>query len=118
MAASLASAPLLQKKTLSAFEFSHSQFAKAACAGIKYKLETWCMVCICLVTAAVNAGLLCPKAQVAIPLTQSKYFLPSVVVNQHPSPDLTVNGYRLECEQEEQIEHIEINVKKVKVACA
>ena len=75
------------------------------------------MVCICLVTAAVKAGLLCPKAQVAIPLTQSKYFLPSVVVNQHPSPDLTVNGYRLKCEQRDHTEKHEISVENAIDSC-
>lgn len=35
MAASLASAPLLQKNTFSASEFAHNQSARAACSGIK-----------------------------------------------------------------------------------
>jgi hypothetical protein len=72
MAASLASAPLLQKKALSAPEFSHNQFARAACSGMKYRLLTWCILPICFEMASVRNSLLCPRAHVAIPLTQSR----------------------------------------------
>ena len=77
-AASLASVPELQKKTFAPrsgwFTVAKpaSRSARAICAGVAKKFETWLRVDSWLVIAESTAGCACPRALTAIPLRRSR----------------------------------------------
>ncbi len=86
-AASLASAPELQKKTLPSRPKScSSRSARATVGSAMKKLEMWPRDAICLPTASTIAGWAWPRALVAIPPTKSWYSRPSASHTFTPSP--------------------------------
>lgn len=86
-AASLASAPELQKNTRpSRPESSSSCSASLMVGSAMNRLETWPRVEICAVTASTIAGWAVPSALTAMPATRSRYSLPSASQTFEPSP--------------------------------
>ena len=61
MAASFASAPLLQKKHLPPNDRSESAWAKAPCASMYQVFGTWISVPTCSRTASTSRGGQCPS---------------------------------------------------------
>ncbi len=94
IAPSLASAPELQKKTLSMPASLHNLAAAVSWLGISYRLEVCTKRVACSVNAWVTAGCVWPRPQTAIPATASKYLLPWVSVNQAPLPSTKATGKR------------------------
>lgn len=86
-AASLASAPELQKKTLPSRPKSwSSRSARATVGSAMKKLEMWPREATCLLTASTIAGWAWPSALVAMPPTKSRYCRPSVSQTLRPAP--------------------------------
>lgn len=87
-AASLASAPELQKNTRppSRSNRSSSRSASRTVGSAMNRLETWPSCPICAVTASITAGWAVPSAFTAIPPTRSRYSLPSASQKVEPAP--------------------------------
>ncbi|CAM5496509.1 hypothetical protein SFUMM280S_03068 [Streptomyces fumanus] len=86
-AASLASAPELQKKTLpSRPKRCSSCSARATGGSATNRLETCPSEAICRPTASTTAGWAWPRALTAIPPTKSRYSLPSASQSRSPAP--------------------------------
>jgi hypothetical protein len=75
MAASLASVPLLQKKTRSAKEVSTSALASDAPGSVRYRLLTWHRRAACSASATCQALSLWPSTFTAMPAVKSRYCL-------------------------------------------
>src|SRR5690625_209399 len=95
MAASFASAPLLQKNTYSAKLFAVISSATFSWIGTLYKLETCQYLFNCSSTDFLTIGWLCPKLQTPIPAPKSKYSLPLVSFTIVPAADSTSRLNRL-----------------------
>ena len=86
-AASLASAPELQKNTLPSRPKSWSSRSASVTVGSAMKrLETWPREAICVLTASTIAGWAWPSALTAMPPTKSRYSLPSASHTLVPAP--------------------------------
>ncbi len=87
-AASLASAPELQKNTRppSRPSSASSRSARAMVGSAMKRLETWPRVAICRLTASTTAGWAVPRALTAMPPSRSVYSLPSASQSLLPAP--------------------------------
>ncbi|CAM5744731.1 hypothetical protein SHIRM173S_01364 [Streptomyces hirsutus] len=86
-AASLASAPELQKYTRPSRPKSRrSRSASSTGGSATNRLETWPREAICRLTASTTAGWAWPSALTAIPPTKSVYSLPSASRTVAPAP--------------------------------
>ena len=94
MAASFASAPLLQKKARSAKECSHKSCASRICGSMWYRLLTWIRVSAWARIASTILGWQCPRASTAIPPTKSRYSFPSESQRWIPFPRTRTMGNR------------------------
>ncbi len=87
IAASLASVPVLQKKTWPPPPWSWFRVTATSVAGwVAKKLEVCVSVATCSVTAAVTAGWACPRLVTARPHRKSRYRLPCRSQSSVPRP--------------------------------
>jgi len=93
-AASLASAPELQKKTRSANECSTSSFARWICGAAWKMLETCSSVAAASRMAPVTTGWQWPSEVTAMPVVKSRYSRPSESHTRVPSPRTIRIGVR------------------------
>src|SRR4051794_8800546 len=92
-AASLASAPELEKKTPPPSERSTSRAASRSPGSLKYRLPTCMSRSVCSRTAATTAGWQCPRLVTEMPHRKSRYSLPSASHRRAPSPRTKVTGF-------------------------
>ena len=92
MAASTASAPLLQKKAWPPKDLSESAHAKAPCASVYQVLGTWINCPTCSRTASTTRGGQCPSRLQPQPGKKSRYRLPSASQIDEPSPRTRQTG--------------------------
>ena len=72
IAASLASAPELQKKTREGNDSSTSRRASSICGRVRYRFDVWISSADCRLTAATTSGWAWPSRLTAIPATRSR----------------------------------------------
>ena len=83
---SFASAPELQKNTLSANVASTSRCASRSACGMRYRLDTCITLAACSAIALARCGWPWPSDAVAMPEPKSRSRRPSTVHSQAPSP--------------------------------
>ena len=93
-AASLASAPELQKNTAEPNERSTSRSASRTIGAFQYRFDTCISRAACSWTAATTCGWQWPVLQTAIPARKSRYSTPSASTSTHPCPDVNSTGKR------------------------
>ncbi|SHU71775.1 Uncharacterised protein [Mycobacteroides abscessus subsp. abscessus] len=92
-AASLASVPELQRKTLPGTPSRATSASESSMAGpVAYRFDVWPRVESCWVTASMTDWLRCPSTLTAIPPNRSRYRLPSTSVTTAPSPSARTIG--------------------------
>ncbi len=94
MAASFASAPLLQKKARSAKDCSQRSLPRWICGSMWYRLLTWINVSAWARIASTILGWQWPSASTAIPPTKSRYSFPSESQRCTPRPRTRTMGNR------------------------
>src|SRR3989338_7579718 len=92
IAASLASAPELQKNTLSIWASLHRRSASSACNGISYQFDTCTSLPAWSQRARATDGCAWPRLHTPTPDSASSYFLPALSVSQAPSPRTKATG--------------------------
>jgi hypothetical protein len=92
IAASLASAPELQKNALSMFAIAQTFAAARSCSATRNRLEVWMSLPTCSCSAFVSTGWAWPRPFTAMPARPSRYFFPSVSQSQAPSPRANDTG--------------------------
>src|SRR6266849_5880453 len=94
IAASLASAPELQKNTRDGKESWTSRRARSTWGRVKYRLDVWMRICAWAATAEATAGWAWPRRLTAIPATRSRYSRPDSSYTRQPLPRTKVTGNR------------------------
>ncbi len=92
---SFASAPELQKNTLSANDASTSRAASRSACGTRYRLDTCITRAACSAIAVTRCGWPWPSEEVAMPAPKSRKRRPSAAYSQAPSPRSKARSARL-----------------------
>ena len=93
-AASLASAPELQKNTADPNDRSHSRSASRFIGAFQYRFETCISRAACSWIAATTCGWQWPVLHTATPERKSRYSTPSESTSTQPEPDANSTGKR------------------------